>query len=113
VEVGGTINIGTTSPTGTLANSGSEATKVEGAIGVYSEVETRPVRGREYARGSHGEQLFDGHGDPIVNKSYYDDHALENKEHTTASHTYTDAHGNSITVTNYTGKTVGTETVEV
>ena len=114
VEVGGTINIGTTSPTGTLANSGSDATKVEGAIGVYSEVETRPVRGREYARGSHGEQLFEADGvTPKVLKSYYDDHALENKEHTTASHTYTDAHGNSITVTNYTGKTVGTETVEV
>ena len=62
VQVGGTINIGTTAPTGTLANSGSDATKVEGAIGVYSEVETRPVRGREYARGSHGEQLFEADG---------------------------------------------------
>ena len=113
VQVGGTINIGTSVPTGTLANSGSDTTKVEGAIGVYSEVETRPIRGREYARGSRGEQLFDEYGNPKVNKSYYDDHAIENTEHTTTPHTYTDANGNSKTVTNYTGTTVGTETVEV
>ena len=114
VQVGGIINIGTAAPTGTLANNGSDTTKVEGAIGVYSEVETRPIRGRIYARGSYGEQLFEADGvTPKVTKSYYDDHALENTEHTTASHTYTDTNGNSITVTNYTGKTVGTETVEV
>ena len=95
VQVGGTINIGINAPSGTLANGGSgkDTTKVEGAIGVYSEVETRPVRGRIYARGSYGEQLFDGHGNPIVNKSYYDDHAIENTEHTTASYSYTDNKG--------------------
>ena len=114
VQVGGIINIGTAAPTGTLANNGSDTTKVEGAIGVYSEVETRPIRGRIYARGSYGEQLFEADGvTPKVTKSYYDDHALENTEHTTTSYTYTDVHGNPITVTNYTGKTVGTETVEV
>ena len=116
VQVGGTINIGTAAPSGTLANGGSgkDTTKVEGAIGVYSEVETRPIRGRIYARGSYGEQLFEADGvTPKVTKSYYDDHALENTEHTTTSYTYTDVHGNPITVTNYTGKTVGTETVEV
>ena len=84
VQVGGIINIGTAAPTGTLANNGSDTTKVEGAIGVYSEVETRPIRGRIYARGSYGEQLFEADGvTPKVTKSYYDDHALENSEHTT------------------------------
>ena len=114
VQVGGTINVGTTVPTGTLANggSGSDTTKVEGAIGVYSEVETRPIRAREYARGPHGEQLFDGHGKPIVNKSYYDDHAIENIEHTTGTFNYQE-NGVNKTVTNYTGKMVGTDTVEV
>lgn len=114
VQVGGTINVGTTVPTGTLANggSGSDTTKVEGAIGVYSEVETRPIRAREYARGSHGEQLFDGNGKPIVNKSYYDDHAIENVEHTTEPFSYQE-NGVNKTVTNYTGKMVGTDTVEV
>ena len=114
VQVGGTINVGTTVPTGALANggSGSDTTKVEGAIGVYSEVETRPIRAREYARGSHGEQLFDGNGKPIVNKSYYDDHAIENVEHTTEPFSYQE-NGVNKTVTNYTGKMVGTDTVEV
>ena len=114
VEVGGTINVGATAPTETLANggSGSDTTKVEGAIGVYSEVETRPIRGAEYARGSHGEQLFDGHGKPIVNKSYYDDHAIENVEHTTEPFSYQE-NGVNKTVNNYTGKMVGTDTVEV
>ncbi|WP_336160872.1 autotransporter-associated N-terminal domain-containing protein [Fusobacterium polymorphum] len=114
VEVGGTINVGATAPTETLANggSGSDTTKVEGAIGVYSEVETRPIRAREYARGSHGEQLFDGHGKPIVNKSYYDDHAIENVEHTTEPFSYQE-NGVNKTVNNYTGKMVGTDTVEV
>ena len=70
VYAGGTINVGKNNPsTFTYANkSGKVASKTEGAVGVYAEVETRPVL-----------------------KDKYDDHGLKNT----------------------TGKTVGTETVEV
>jgi len=70
VYAGGTINVGKNDPsTFTYANkSGKVASKTEGAVGVYAEVETRPVL-----------------------KDKYDDHGLKNT----------------------TGKTVGTETVEV
>ncbi|MDC7954276.1 autotransporter-associated N-terminal domain-containing protein [Fusobacterium simiae] len=70
VYAGGTINIGENNPsTFTYANkTGKNASKTEGAVGVYAEVETRPVL-----------------------KDKYDDHGLKNT----------------------TGKTVGTETVEV
>ena len=58
VRVNGKIDIGTVDPSTlsgdgadkSLANSGTGAlNKVEGAVGVYTEVATRPVRGRTYA----------------------------------------------------------------
>jgi len=116
VVVNGEINIGTENPTsfGYANKSGGDKGKVEGATGVYTEAATRPVRGREYARGSHGEQLFELDGvTPKVKQSYYDDHGLENITSTTTSYTYTDSDGKSKTVTNYKGVTIGTETVEV
>ena len=115
VQVGGTINIGINAPSGTLANGGSgkDTTKVEGAIGVYSEVETRPIRGRIYQYGEHGEQLYENDGvTPKVVKRYYDDHAIENTESDRISFTYTDKNGTHNTH-KLVGKTVGTETVEV
>ena len=56
VYVGGTINIGKNDPTNlTSANKGSNTSKTEGAVGVYTSVETRPVL-----------------------KDKYDDHGLQN-----------------------------------
>ena len=114
VKINGEINIGTEDPSSlSYSNkSGGTSGKVEGSTGVYTQVATRPVRGREYAHGPHGEQLFNG-ADPVVNQSYYDDHGLENVTSTSALYTYIDSDGKSKTVTNYTGVTIGTETVEV
>ena len=45
VYAGGNINIGTENPSShAYANSGSDTGKVEEAVGVYAEVETRPVK---------------------------------------------------------------------
>jgi len=56
VYVGGAINIGKNDPANlTSANKGSDKTKTEGAVGVYTSVETRPVL-----------------------KDKYDDHGLQN-----------------------------------
>ena len=113
VRVNGNVNVGTVDPS-TLSGpnganssdankSGGLANEVEGSVGVYTEVATRPVRGRTY------------HYDPIaktetITDRYYDDHGLEN---TTSSviGTYTDAFG--VTQNRHSGVTIGTETVEV
>ena len=116
VKINGEVNIGTEDPSSlTYSNKpGGTPGKVEGSTGVYTQVATRPIKGREYARGPHGEQLFEADGvTPKVNQSYYDDHGLENVTSTSTSHTYTGSDGKSKTVTNYTGVTIGTETVEV
>ena len=56
VYVGGAINIGKNDPTNlTSANIGSNTSKTEGAVGVYTSIETRPVL-----------------------KDKYDDHGLQN-----------------------------------
>jgi len=110
VRVNGKINIGTVDPSTlsgdganpTLANSGSGLTnKVEGAVGVYTEEATRPVRGRTYAY------------DPVtktevVTDRYFDDHARENTTSVTDG-TYPGSNG----VVRHRGVTIGTETVEV
>ena len=110
VRVNGKIYIGTVDPSTisgdgaspTLANSGSGATnKVEGAVGVYTEVATRPVRARTYAY------------DPvtkteIVTDRYFDDHGRENTTSVTDG-TYPGSNG----VVRHRGVTIGTETVEV
>jgi len=115
VKINGEVNIGTEDPSSLPYSnkSGGTSGKVEGSTGVYTQVATRPVRGREYARGPYGEQLFEADGKAKVNQGYYDDHGLENVTSTSTSYTYTDSDGKSKTVTNYTGVTIGTETVEV
>ena len=110
VRVNGDINIGTVDPSTlsgdgadkSLANSGSgEFNKVEGAIGVYTQEATRPVRARTYAY------------DPvtkteIVTDRYFDDHGRENTTSVTDG-TYPGSNG----VVRHRGVTIGTETVEV
>ena len=116
VQVGGTINVGTTVPTGTLANggSGSDTTKVEGAIGVYSEVETRPIRGAEYEYDSNGKPVFDTDGlTQKIKTRYYDDHALENTKRISEAYSYYDGNGHKIDTYKHRGVMVGTDTVEV
>ena len=118
VKVNGTINIGTVAPTSlsanggspTLANrtSGGTAGKVEGSVGVYTQVATRPVRGRVYRYDKDA-------NDPnkkteVIAVKYYDDHGRENAI-ANKSGTYTDLNG--VTQDGHTGQTVGTETVEV
>ena len=111
VRVNGDINVGTVDPTtlssngasSTLADSLGTANKVEGSVGVYTEVATRPVRGRVYTY------------DPVtktetITDRYYDDHGRENTNNVTAG-TYVDANG--ITQNRHSGVTIGTETVEV
>ncbi|WP_338984569.1 autotransporter-associated N-terminal domain-containing protein [Fusobacterium nucleatum] len=104
VVVNGEINIGTTAQNSSYSNriSGGDATKVEGATGVYTEAATRPVRGREYR--------YDNDGNETIVARYYDDHGREN-ENKVIKRTYVDQHG--VTKTEYTGVTIGTETVEV
>ena len=116
VQVGGTINVGTTVPTGTLANggSGSDTTKVEGAVGVYSEVETRPIRGAEYEYDSNGKPVFDTDGlTQKIKTRYYDDHALENTKRISEAYSYYDGNGHKIDTYKHRGVMVGTDTVEV
>ena len=110
VRVNGKINIGTVDPSTlsgdgaspTLANSGSGLTnKVEGAVGVYTEVATRPVRGRTYAYDPVSKT-------EVVTDSYFDDHGRENTTSVTDGK-YPGSNG----VVRHRGVTIGTETVEV
>ena len=125
VKVNGTINIGTVDPTSLSANGGSPTLanrladppkgivagtldKVEGSVGVYTQVATRPVRGRVYRYDKDA-------NDPnkkteVIAVKYYDDHGRENAI-ANKSGTYTDLNG--VTQDGHTGQTVGTETVEV
>ena len=125
VKVNGTINIGTVDPTSLNANGGSPTLanrladppkgivagtldKVEGSVGVYTQVATRPVRGRVYRYDKDA-------NDPnkkteVIAVKYYDDHGRENAI-ANKSGTYTDLNG--VTQDGHTGQTVGTETVEV
>ncbi|MHB9317124.1 autotransporter-associated N-terminal domain-containing protein [Fusobacterium polymorphum] len=113
VRVNGKINVGTVDPSTlsgpngaspTLANSTSGANnKVEGAVGVYTEVATRPVRGRTYTYNSATKT-------ETITDRYYDDHGLENTTNIVTG-TYTDANG--VTQNRHSGVTIGTETVEV
>ena len=104
VEVGKFINIGT-STLGTYGDKNGNG-KVDGAVGVYTEEATRPVKGRVYtyttdANGVTTETIIAGGKD---------DHGLENVE-TTKIGTYKDSNG--IIKDKYSGKQVGTDTVEV
>ena len=110
VRVNGKIDIGTVDPSTlsgdgadkSLANSGTGAlNKVEGAVGVYTEVATRPVRGRTYAYDPVSKT-------EVVTDRYFDDHARENTTSVTDG-TYPGSNG----VVRHRGVTIGTETVEV
>ena len=110
VRVNGNINIGTVDPT-TLSTNGASsalanettgtANKVEGSVGVYTEVATRPVRGREYT--------YDADGNLTSTVSYYDDHGNENSRETFVEYT----NAKNETKRRYSSTTTGTETVEV
>ena len=113
VRVNGKINVGTVDPSTlsgpngaspTLANSTSGANnKVEGAVGVYTEVATRPVRGRTYTYNSATKT-------ETITDRYYDDHGLENTTNVVTG-SYLDANG--VLQNRHSGVTIGTETVEV
>lgn len=113
VRINGNINIGTVDPSTlsgpngaspTLANKTSgNTTKVEGSIGVYTEVATRPVRGRVYTYDPNTKT-------ETITDRYYDDHGRENTRETKIG-TYTDSNG--ILQDKHAGITTGTETVEV
>ena len=124
VEVGGTINIGKESTLATYADkTGGVSGKVDGAVGVYTEVATRPVAASTYKYTADGQQEFEADGvTPIIDVASKDDHGVVNTEHTTTTYYVKDANGNyvkdTVTGTNktalkYTGKPVGTDTVEV
>ena len=124
VEVGGKINIGTATTLSTYADkTGGVSGKVDGAVGVYTEVATRPVAASTYKYTADGQQEFEADGvTPIIDVASKDDHGVVNTEHTTTTYYVKDANGNyvkdTVTGTNktalkYTGKPVGTDTVEV
>ena len=104
-EVGGTINIGTATTLGTYADKNGNS-KVDGAVGVYTEVATRPVKGRVYTYTTNA----NGVTTETITAGGKDDHGLENVE-TDIIGTYRDSNG--IIQNKYSGKQVGTDTVEV
>ena len=123
VEVGGTINIGEAPTLATYADkAGGVSGKVDGAVGVYTEEATRPVAASTYKYTADGQQEFEADGvTPKIDVASKDDHGVVNTEHTTTPYDAKDANGNyltdiagnRITKLKYTGKQVGTDTVEV
>ena len=106
VEVGGDINIGK----GTLGTfgdiTGGVSGKVNGAVGVYTEEATRPVKGRVFTYTTNK-----GVTKETVTAGGKDDHGLENTIAIKTGETYTDSTG--ATKDKYRGQQVGTDTVEV
>ena len=120
VEVGKTIDIGTVA-LGTYGDKNGNS-KVDGAVGVYTEEATRPVAASTYKYTADGQQEFEADGvTPKIDVASKDDHGIVNTEHTTTPYDAKDANGNyltdiagnRITKLKYTGKQVGTDTVEV
>ena len=120
VEVGKTIDIGTVA-LGTYGDKNGNS-KVDGAVGVYTEEATRPVAASTYKYTADGQQEFEADGvTPKIATPSKDDHGIVNTEHTTTPYDAKDANGNyltdiagnRITKLKYTGKQVGTDTVEV
>ena len=104
VEVGKTIDIGTVA-LGTYGDKNGNS-KVDGAVGVYTEEATRPVKGRVYTYTTDA----NGVTTETITAGGKDDHGLENVE-TDKIGTYKDSNG--IIKDKYSGKQVGTDTVEV
>jgi len=123
VEVGGTINIGKESTLATYADkTGGVSGKVDGAVGVYTEEATRPVAASTYKYTADGQQEFEADGvTPKIAVPSKDNHGIINVEATKTKYDAKDANGNylidgagnRITKLMYTGKPVGTDTVEV
>ena len=109
VEVGGYINIGKAPTLATYADkAGGVSGKVDGAVGVYTEEATRPVKGRVYTYTTDSKGVTTEH----ITAGGIDDHGLENTIGIEdKSQPYTDSTG----AIKYkrTGKQVGTDTVEV
>ena len=107
VEVGGDINIGK----GTLGTfgdiTGEVSGKVDGAVGVYTEVATRPVKGRVFSYTTDNK----GVTTETITAGGKDDHGLENTIAIKTGETYKDLTG--ATKDKYRGQQVGTDTVEV
>ena len=113
VEVGGTINIGK----GTLGTFGDKAGgvsgKVDGAVGVYTEEKTRPVAASTFAYKDNGDQEYEADGSLKVKTASKDDHGIVNVSTDTETYITKDADGKTVTKTRFTGKQIGTNTVEV
>ncbi|WP_462422901.1 autotransporter-associated N-terminal domain-containing protein [Fusobacterium pseudoperiodonticum] len=106
VEVGKFIDIGTAA-LGTYGDKNGNG-KVDGAVGVYTEEATRPVKGRVYTYTTDA----NGVTKETITAGGKDDHGLENTIGIEdKSQPYTDSTG----ATKYkrTGQQVGTDTVEV
>ena len=103
----GKINIGK----GTLGTFGDKtggvSGKVDGAVGVYTEEATRPVKGKVYTYTTDSK----GVTTETVTAGGKDDHGLENTIAIKTGETYTDSTG--ATKDKYRGQQVGTDTVEV
>ena len=111
VEVGGEINIGK----GTLGTYGDKNgnSKVDGAVGVYTEEKTRPVAASIFAYKDNGDQEYESDGSLKVKTASKDDHGIVNVSTATETYSTKDADGKTVTKTRLTGKQVGTDTVEV
>ena len=112
VEVGGTIDIGK----GTLGTYGDKNgnSKVDGAVGVYTEEKTRPVAASIFAYKDNGDQEYEADGTTLkVKTASKDDHGIVNVSTATETYSTKDADGKTVTKTRLTGKQVGTDTVEV
>ena len=79
VEVGKTIDIGT-STLGTYGDKNGNS-KVDGAVGVYTEEATRPVAASTYKYTADGQQEFEADGvTPKIATPSKDDHGIVNTE---------------------------------
>ena len=106
VDIGGKINIGTATSLESFADKNSNH-KVDGAVGVYTEIATTPIKGRVYTYTTNN-----GVTTEHMTSGGIDDHGLENTtEIEDLLQPYTDSLGN--TKYKRTGKQVGTDTVEV
>ena len=107
VDIGGEINIGKETTLAAYADkTGGVSGKVDGAVGVYTEIATTPIKGRVYTYTTDA----NGVTTETITAGGIDDHGLENVE-TTKIGTYKDSNG--IIQNKYSGKQIGTDTVEV
>ena len=107
VDIGGEINIGKETTLAAYADkTGGVSGKVDGAVGVYTEIATTPIKGRVYTYTTDA----NGVTTETITAGGIDDHGLENVEADPIG-TYKDSNG--IIQNKYSGKQVGTDTVEV